>query len=117
MRTEVKGQAWCSSSKKYHRSYERIKKKGVLCYSFSWLQTDREANLIDISPKGIRFLCSEKLKNKSTVRLKSPLFKAVVKIVNSQQKLLNNKECYAVGAEFLKVSFKSPTGSFYSTSV
>jgi len=105
-----------SLSNNYHRSYERIKKRGVLHYSFSWLQADREAKLIDISPKGIRFICSEKLKDKSTLRLKSPLFKAVVKIVNSQQKLLNNKEYYSVGAEFIEVNFKSPRGSFYSTS-
>jgi len=106
-----------SVHRNYHRSYNRIKKRGILHYSFSWLQTDQEAKLLDISPKGIGFLCSEELVNESTIRLKSPLFKAVVKVVNSQQMLLNDKKYYTVGAEFLKVSFRSQKGSFYSTSV
>jgi curved DNA-binding protein CbpA len=106
-----------SLCRNYHRSYKRIKKRGILHYSFSSLQTVREATLLDISPKGVRFLCSEELKQESTIRLKSPLLNAVVKVVNSYQTLLNEKTCYTVGAEFLKVSFISPKGSFYSASV
>ena len=101
----------------YQRSYNRLKKRGILHYSFSRLQPDREAKLLDISPKGVRFLCSEELKQESTIRLKSPLLNAVVKVVNSHQTLLNEKTCYTVGAEFLKVTFRSQKGSFYSASV
>lgn len=101
----------------HHRSYNRIKKRGILHYSFSRLQTDREATLLDISPKGVRFLCSEELKQESTIRLKSPLLNAVVKVVDSHQTLLNEKTCYTVGAKFLKVTFRSQKGSFYSKSV
>ncbi len=106
-----------SLNQKNHRLYYRIKKNGILHYSFSRLQTDREAKLIDVSPKGVRFLCSEKLKEESIIRLKSPFFKARVKVVDSQQKLIDDKIYYTAGAKFLKVSFKSLTGSFYSTSV
>jgi curved DNA-binding protein CbpA len=106
-----------SLNKNYHRSYNRIKKSGILHYSLSRLQTAREAKLLDVSPKGVRFLCSEELKQESIIRLKSPLFKAIVKVVDSQQKLLDDKIYYTAGAEFLKVSFKSPKGTFYSTSV
>ena len=101
----------------YDRLYNRIKKRGMLHYSFSRLQKDREAKLLDISPKGVRFLCSEALKQESTVRLKSPLLKATVKVVNAQQTQLNEKIYYTVGTEFLKVTFKSTKGSFYSTLV
>ena len=101
----------------YHRSYNRIKKRGILHYSISWQQTDRQAKLLDISPEGIRFLCSEEIKNESTIRLNSPLLKAVVKVVHSQKTLLNEKIYYSVGAEFLEVRFRSRKGSFYSTAV
>jgi hypothetical protein len=101
----------------YHRSYNRIKKREILHYSISWQQTDREAKLLDISPEGIRFLCPEEIKNESTIRLNSPLLKAVVKVVHSQKTLLNEKIYYSVGAEFLEVRFRSRKGSFYSTAV
>jgi curved DNA-binding protein CbpA len=104
-------------NQKHHRSFNRIKKSEILHYSFSRLQSDREAKLLDVSPKGVRFLCSEELKEKSIIRLKSPSFKAKVKIVDSQQKLLNDKVYYTAGAEFLKVTFRSSKGSFYSNSV
>ncbi len=100
-----------------HRSCNRMKKSGILHYSFSILQTDREANLIDISPKGVRFLCSEPLKKESIIRLKSPIFKAIAKVVDSQQKLRDDKIIYTARVKFLKVNFKSSKGSFYSTSV
>jgi len=100
-----------------NRSYHRIKKSEPLYYSFSWLQRDREAKLLDISPKGIRFLCSEELKQESIIRLKSPLFKAIAKVVDSRQQMLDEKTYYTAGAEFLKVRFQSFKGSFYSISV
>jgi len=99
------------------RSYSRIKKNGKLHYSFSLLTPDRTANMLDISPKGVRFMCSEELKQESKVRIKSPLLKALVKVVNSRKTVLNEKMCYTVGAEFLKVTFKSSKGTFFSTSV
>lgn len=99
------------------RSYNRVKKNGKLHYSFSWFTPDRIANMLDISPKGVRFLCSEELIQESRLRIKSPILKALVKIVNSQKTLLNEKMYYVVGAEFLKVTFKSSKGTFFSTSV
>ena len=106
-----------SLNQKNNRSYNRIKKSELLYYSYSRLQIDREARLIDVSPKGVRFLCSEELKQESIIRLKSIFFKAKVKVVDSQQKLLDDKIYYSAGAEFIKVTFKSSKGSFYSTSV
>jgi curved DNA-binding protein CbpA len=102
---------------KFNRSYHRIKKSEPVYYSFSRLQTDREAKLLDISPKGICFLCSEELKQESIIRLKGLFFKAKVKVVNSHLKLLDNRIYYSAGAEFIKVKFRSSKGSFYSAAV
>lgn len=102
--------------RKNQRSYERVKRNGELHYSFSRLTPDRKADMLDLSPKGVRFLCSEELKHKSRLRIKSPILKADAKIVNSQKTFLDEKMYYAVGAEFLNVTFKSSKGTFFSTS-
>lgn len=104
-------------NRKNQRSYDRIKKNGKLHYSFSWLTPDRKADMLDLSPKGVRFLCTEELKQESRVRIKSPVLKALVKIVTSRKTVLNEKMYYTVGAEFLNVTFKSSRGTFISTSV
>ena len=104
-------------SRNNQRSCNRINKNGKLHYSFSWLTPDRKANMLDISPKGVRFLCSEELKEESRVRIKSPVLKALVKVVNSHKTVHNEKLYYSVGAEFLSVTFQSSKGTFFSTSV
>jgi curved DNA-binding protein CbpA len=102
---------------KNQRSCKRIKRNGELHYSFSRLTPDQKADMLDLSPKGVRFLCSEELKQESRVRIKSPILKADAKIVNSRKTFLHEKMYYAVGAEFLNVSFRSSKGTFFSASV
>lgn len=99
------------------RTYNRIRKNGELRYSFSWFTPERKAELIDLSSKGVCFLCSEALPQESRVRIKSPVMKGLVKVANSQKTLLNDKVYYSVGAEFLKVTFASSKGTFISTAV
>jgi curved DNA-binding protein CbpA len=102
---------------KNQRSCKRIRRNGELHYSFSRLTPDQKADMLDLSPKGVRFLCSEELKQESRVRIKSPILKADAKIVNSRKTFLHEKMYYAVGAEFLNVSFRSSKGTFFSASV
>ncbi len=101
----------------YHRSVDRIKKSENLQYYSSWPQKGQEGKIIDLSPKGIRFLCTEELKQKLIIKISSPLLKAIAKVINMQKKELNGKTFYAVGAQFLTVTFVNPKGSFFSTFV
>jgi len=98
------------------RSFDRMEKHGSLRYSFSWFAPDRRADMLDLSPKGVRFLCDEELRRESKIRIKGPLLKGLVKVVHSQKTWLNEKMYYTVRGEFLKVRFSSSKGTFLSTS-
>lgn len=100
-----------------HRSVYRIKKDGRLLYYFTLTKTGREAKMLDLSPKGVRFICSDKLLQESTIKIGCPLFKAVAKVVNSGSTLLNGNTLYSVGARFLSVTFINSRGSFYSNTI
>ncbi len=101
----------------YNRSVNRIKRSGNIRYYSYWPQRGQKAKIIDLSPRGIRFLCCEELKQKLIVKLSSPLLKAIVKVVNTQKKEIDGKAFYTIGAQFLTVTFANPKGSFFSTVV
>ena len=98
----------------YHRSVDRIKKSGNLRYCSSWPQKGKEAKILDLSPKGIRFLCAEKPDRELIVKLSSPLLKAIAKVKNTRKKEVGGKTFHVVGAQFLAVNFANPKGSFFS---
>ena len=99
------------------RSVVRIKKSGTLRYYSSWPQKGEEAEMVDLSPKGMRFICSEQLKQNLIIKLSNPLLKAVAKVITSQKKEPDGKNVYIVGVQFLTVILEEPKGSFISTSV
>jgi len=98
----------------YHRSINRVKMNGAQLYYFARPQNVREAEMLDLSTKGIRFICSEKLPFGSTIKIGCLLFKAEAEVVNSKINLLTDKPIYSVGARFLSINFRNPRGSFYS---
>jgi curved DNA-binding protein CbpA len=111
----------CPDEKPAHRSMRRkvnrIKKTGRLRYFSSRFHTGSEATMLDLSPEGIRFMCDKELKRTSTVRLRSPLFRAEARIVSSRKGMLNGKPHFYVGAMFTRVTFTHTRGSFYTRNV
>lgn len=99
----------------YQRSAERMKKSGTLRYYSSWPEKGKEAEILDLSPIGIRFLSAEKPDRKSVVKLSSPLLKAIAEVTNVREKKVPGKILFSVGARFLTVRFTNPKGSFFST--
>ncbi|MFQ5750635.1 MAG: DnaJ domain-containing protein [bacterium] len=109
-----------SSEKLYHscrRSIRRMQKTGSLRYYTTWPQKGREAKLIDLSPKGLRFVCSENLKPGLIIKISGAMLKASAKVINSNKGNQNGKTLYTVGVRFLTVTFVEPRGSFVATSV
>ena len=98
-----------------HRSIDRIKKSGTLTYYSSWPQQGKEARILDLSPKGVRFHCAEELKKDSVIKLNSPLLSAIARVVNVKKEVQG--VLHSVGAQFLTVAFINPKGSFFSTAV
>jgi len=100
--------------KNLRRSTNRIKMNGSLLSYCILSNKRREAKMLDLSPKGIRFTCSEKLTPKSTIKIGCSTFKAEAEVVNYNKCLSNDIPIYSVGARFLTIKFRNPTGSFYS---
>lgn len=98
---------------KCRRSIARIKKSGKIRYYSNWPQKAREAEIVDLSPKGMRFTCSEALTPDSHVKVSSTFLKGIVKIINCQKKA---RSVYVIGAQFLTVELADSRGSFFSTS-
>lgn len=104
------------TSERCRRSVARIKKSGKLRYYSDWPQKAREAEIVDLSPKGVRFTCCESLKPGTTVKISSAFLKGIVKIVNCQKRARPGRSSYIIGAQFLTVQLAEPKGSFFSAS-
>jgi curved DNA-binding protein CbpA len=101
----------------HDRSIERIKKSGTLTYYSSWPQEGKEARILDMSPKGVRFQCAEDLQEDSVIKLNSPLLSAIARVVNVKKEAEGEQMSYSVGTQFLTVAFRNSKGSFFSTAV
>jgi curved DNA-binding protein CbpA len=96
------------------RSVARIKKSGKIRYFTRWPQKGEEAKLVDMSPNGMRFVSSEKLKLGMVLKITCPTLQASAKIQNITPVQENGKEFYEVGVSFVAVSYSTPSGSFCS---
>ncbi len=101
------------SEKDHHRSVERLKKHGKLKYYSIWPQKGKEAEMLDISLKGLRFTSNEELKPGTTVKLSSPLLRAIAIVKDIQAR----GSSYTVGVKFLSVTFAKTKGTFVSSVV
>ncbi len=97
----------------HHRSVERLKKHGRLKYYSSWPQKGKEAEMLDISLKGLRFTSNEKLRPGTTVKLSSPLLRAIAIVKDIQER----GSSYNIGVKFLSVTFAKTKGTFVSSFV
>lgn len=98
----------------YRRSEIRLQKQGKIhCYATS-SQMKQEANLIDISTKGMRFVCKRALNLNMVVKIRSPFLNGVAKVINVQHKVKEGTNRYLVGINFSEVVFKNQEGSFFS---
>ena len=98
------------------RTITRMKKNDPLAYSCSWPETPGNGTMIDLSPKGMRFLCSENLDNGTVVKITAPLLKACGVVTNQKQMVVKGKTSFAIGISFIAVIFEETKGAFISVS-
>lgn len=98
------------------RSVNRTKRTEQINYYPEWPGRARQGKMVDFSPKGIRFICSEKLLPKTVLKISSRLFEASGTVTNIREEIKDGQMSYAVGVCFLTVSFADSTGVFLSTS-
>lgn len=97
----------------YKRAVERHKKTGKITYYTSWPQKGLAAELVDLSPRGLRFLTQEKVLAESTIKVTNRSFRAVAEVRNSHKVFSANRISYSIGAEFVTVTFIDTRGGFY----
>ena len=98
------------------RSIARIKKSDQIYYYSTWPGKAEQGRMIDFSPKGMRFICNEKLAPQTVLKISSTLFEASGTVTNLSEEAWNGQKCYAVGICFLAVRFVDSRGTFFSTS-
>ncbi len=101
----------------YKRSLNRTQKLEKLQFIRSTSEVIYEAQMVDLSPKGIRFICKAALTLNEIIKIDNSLFRAIAEINSSQKSVKNNKVFYSIGAHFHSISFTDQEGTFLSTSV
>lgn len=99
------------------RSLERIKSSEEIVFYPVWPGDGRKGKMIDFSPKGVRFICTEDLSLQTVLKISSRLFEASGYVTNvSKETMSGGKPYYAVGVCFMAVRFEEERGTFFSTS-
>ena len=99
-----------------NRSLARTKSSEPIHYYSTWPGKAEQGRMIDFSPKGMRFVCNEKLTPQTVLKISSSLFEASGTVTNLTEEISSGKRYYAVGVCFLAVRFTEPRGTFFSTS-
>jgi hypothetical protein len=98
------------------RSLERTRSSAPIRYYSTWPGKAEQGRMIDFSPKGMRFMCGERLTPQTVLKISSSLFEASGTVTNLSEEICDGHMCYAVGVCFLAVRFTDPRGTFLSTS-
>jgi curved DNA-binding protein CbpA len=104
------------NSESNSRSLARTKASEQIHYYSTWPGEAEQGRMIDFSPKGMRFICGERLAPQTVLKINSKLFAASGMVTNLSEEISDGKRCYAVGVCFLAVRFTDSRGTFFSTS-
>jgi curved DNA-binding protein CbpA len=105
-----------SNRESNNRSLARTRSSEQIFYYSTWPGKPEQGRMVDFSPKGMRFVCNEKLIPQTVLKISSDLFEASGTVTNLSEEISEGKRCYAVGICFLAVRFTDSRGTFLSTS-
>ncbi len=98
------------------RALTRTKRSDALHYYTRGPQEAQEAEMINLSPKGMRLFCRQRLAPGTVLKISGPDLTASAIVTNSRQEMVNGQNVHSVGISFLEVEFDSPRGLFLSVS-
>lgn len=90
------------------RSVRRAANTEYFSFYSAWPQKAQEGQMLDISPKGMRFLGQERLRPGTTVKISGSSVKATARVTNCQERDIGGKKLFAIGVSFLTVTFEMP---------
>ena len=106
-----------SKRERCRRSLIRTQKLEKLHFITSTSRVIYEAQMVDLSPEGTRFLCKKALNLNEIIKIDSSLFRAIAEINDSQKRVKDGKAFYSIGAHFKSITFTDQVGTFFSASV
>ena len=99
------------------RALPRVKLTDRILYSSSSLPAKaQQGRMVDFSPKGLRFLSSERLARGSMLNIKGPFFDASAQVKSVGQKEIEGQTLFEIGVVFVTINFRQLSGAFLSTS-
>ena len=110
----VRSQEMASLEEASRRSVSRMKRDDVLLFYTAWPQKGREGRLIDLSPRGLRFVSGEMLNQWSVIKVSAATFEALAAVTNIHVAPDSGEVCCSVGASFIAVKFEGSKGTFLS---
>jgi DnaJ-class molecular chaperone len=115
-RTPLHSAAEPDSAKVNSRTISRTKSSVKIEYYSVWPGKPQKGRMIDFSPKGMRFVCDEKIVSQTVLKISCDLFEASGIVTNASEEASREQRCYSVGVCFLAIRFADPRGTFLSTS-
>lgn len=115
-RTPLQSEEPQSSQQRNTRSLTRTKSSEQIRYYSTWPGKAKQGRMIDFSPKGMRFICNERLAPQTVLKISSKLLEASGTVTNLSEEIWDGQKCYAVGICFFAVRFAESRGTFFSTS-
>jgi len=116
-RTPLRSEMEIEADDGNRRSISRTKSSVFIDYYSEWPGFPKQGQMIDFSPKGLRFVCDEKLPLQTVLKISSRLFEASGVVTNLSEEIIPWDRNYAIGVYFLAVRFDDSRGTFLSTSV
>ncbi len=115
-RTPLQSEQVQKPVKPNQRSIERTRSSAPIFFYSKWPGSPGEGKMIDFSPNGMRFICAEKLKPQTILKISSELFEASGIVTNLSEEISDGRQCYLIGICFQAVHFAESRGTFLSTS-
>jgi hypothetical protein len=98
------------------RAVSRTKSSAGIRYYSVWPGSPQKGRMMDFSPKGMRFVCDEKIAPQTVLKISCDLFEASGVVTNFNEEAGSDQACYSIGVCFLAVRFADFRGTFLSTS-
>lgn len=97
------------------RKVRRIITGGEITFFTTWPQPGLRAQVIDLSPTGMRFAANESLSTGTKIKISGERLESVAKVVNCHQfNQPPSSTVFSVGVEFMTLEFHQLTGTFVS---
>ncbi len=110
----VRSQEMARLEEASRRSVARMRRDDAILYYTAWPQKGRKGRLVDLSPKGMRFVSGEMIQQGYVLKVSAASFEALATVTNVSLEPDSGKEFYSIGASFIAVSFEGNRGTFLS---